>query len=411
MSYQTHPFRAAILATGAVLGTALSSVLVATPAGAVPPPSPTVTFSKGVLTITGTAADDGLVVGATTAGSTTRGTVTLNGKEVLGGTVPVPDVALIKINGGGGNNVLKFDETSGIELPRGEFVGGAGRDAMTGGSGADSFVGAAGIDRVVGGAGNDTVSLGDGSDQFTWNPGDGSDHVDGDAGADALLINGSAARDVFDSKVTGGRASIRLIAPPFDSVDFGGFEQLKVDTGSGDDDVFVAALPVTAATQVRLNLGSPTGNDHDSVTVSLADDSEKVRAIGSRTAGITVSGMAVPVLTSGTEKLTVVGGFGNDLIDASRLEAGAVDELTLFGYSNNGPKSTGHDTLIGSPGDDFLIGFDDGGDRIEGRGGNDELFGTSDNDQMFGGDGDDFLSGLGGTDVLDGGPGEDVIIP
>ena len=44
---------------------------------------------------------------------------------------------------------------------------------------------------MTGGPGDDTVSLGDDSDQFTWNPGDGNDHVDGDAGTDTLIFNGS----------------------------------------------------------------------------------------------------------------------------------------------------------------------------------------------------------------------------
>lgn len=403
------PRRRAILGAGAVIGTAAAGVLFALPANAAPPPAPTVTFANGVLSITGTAADDGLTVGATTTGSSTLGTITLNGKEVLGGTVPVRNVSVIKIAGGAGNNVMKFDESGGITLPRGEFVGGAGRDTMTGGSGADSFVGGAGIDRVIGGPGADTVSLGDGTDQFTWNPGDGADHVDGDADADALLVNGSAADDVFDTKANGGRASFRLIAPPFDNVDFGGFEQLKIDTGTGNDDVFVAALPVTAATQVRLNLGQPNIQS-DSVTVALGNDSEKVRALGSREAGITVSGMPVPVLMGGAEKLTVVGGFGDDLIDGSRLPAGALDGFEMFGYSNDGPPSHGHDTLIGSAGDDQIFGFDDGGDRIEGRGGNDTIFGTPDHDTILGGDGDDFINGLGGNDDVDGGPGNNVII-
>jgi Ca2+-binding RTX toxin-like protein len=83
----------------------------------------------------------------------------------------------------------------------------------------------------------------------------------------------------------------------------------------------------------------------------------------------------------------------------------------MFGYANRGPKSTGHDTLIGSPGDDLMFSGDDGGDRLEGRGGNDELLGSPDNnDQLFGGDGDDILSGLGGNDVMDGGSGNNVII-
>ncbi len=178
-------------------------------------------------------------------------------------------------------------------------------------------------------------------------------------------------------------------------MDFGGFEQLKVNTGGGNDDVTVAALPVTAATQVRLDLGLPN-TDHDSVNVFLGDDSEKVRALPSSNAGISVSGMAVPVLMSGTEKLTVIGGFGGDLIDGSRLPAGALDEFVMFGYSNDGPPSHGHDTLIGSQGDDQIFGGDDGGDRIEGRGGNDTIFGTPDHDEIFGGDGDDFISGLDG---------------
>jgi Ca2+-binding RTX toxin-like protein len=172
-------------------------------------------------------------------------------------------------------------------------------------------------------------------------------------------------------------------------------------------------LAGTGLGQVRLGLDAPTtssGDDADEVDVLLGDNSEKVRIVGSRTAGVTVAGPAVPVLMSGAEKLEIAGGAGDDVIDASRFAADA-PSLVMFGYSNRGPASHGHDTLIGSPGDDQMFSFDDGGDRTEGRGGNDDLVGSPDKDQLFGGDGDDFLSGLGGNDVLDGGAGNNVIIP
>ncbi len=107
----------------------------------------------------------------------------------------------------------------------------------------------------------------------------------------------------------------------------------------------------------------------------------------------------------------MVGRTGGPEVFGQYWPVGTGAERDTRGYSNSGPESHGHDTLIGSPGDDLMFSGDDGGDRIEGRGGNDTLVGSPDNDQLFGGDGDDFLSGLGGNDVLDGGAGNNVIIP
>ena len=243
MINQQLPLRRAILGAGAVIGTAAASMFFSAPGNAVPPPGPTVTFDAGVLTITGTTADDGLVVGSTTAGGSTLGTITLNGKEVLAGSVLVPDVSFIAIDGGGGNNVLKFDESSGTKLPPGEFVGGDGRDAMTGGSGADSFVSGAGIDRIVGGPGADTVSTGDGSDEFTWNPWDGNDRVDGDAEKDTRLFN-AGPEELVNLFENGSRAVLSLPPDPFSPVgtpprlelSVAGFELMKInvaDFGQG----------------------------------------------------------------------------------------------------------------------------------------------------------------------------------
>jgi Ca2+-binding RTX toxin-like protein len=64
--------------------------------------------------------------------------------------------------------------------------------------------------------------------------------------------------------------------------------------------------------------------------------------------------------------LTVVGGVGPDVFDASRLAAGTV-ELTEFGDIG-----AAGDVLIGSPGNDTLRGGP-GDDRYECRGGIDNV--------------------------------------
>jgi Ca2+-binding RTX toxin-like protein len=193
-------------------------------------------------------------------------------------------------------------------------------------------------------------------------------------------------------------------------VSIAGFEIVKIDTAGGDDFVKVDDLAGTGVSQVRVSLGSQDSTRADQATVSLGDSPQGVRVVGSRTAGITVFGMAVPVLISGAERLAVTGGQSDDVIDASRLVAGTLDNPLLM--SGNNGQGIDHNTLIGSPGDDVLIGNSSGpGDRIEGRDGNDKLIGGSGDDQLFGGDGDDFLDGRGGNDILDGGTGNNVIIP
>src|SRR5450755_2922996 len=117
---------------GAVIAAAGPAVLFAAPASA----APTITFTGGVLTINGDAGNNGLAVGQTPAHI-----VTLNGSPVLGGTVPVVNVHVVRMNGGAGDDILKLDETNG-PMPRGEFDGGEGNDTLIGGSQADTLIGA-----------------------------------------------------------------------------------------------------------------------------------------------------------------------------------------------------------------------------------------------------------------------------
>src|SRR5882762_799172 len=263
MSNRRRIHRAVIgsLAAGAAMIGAAGLTVVpahAAPAGV------TVTRSGSVLTITGNAGNNGLVVG-----STTTGVITLNGAVVLDGTATTANVSLIHLDGGSGDDTLKFDETNGI-MPKGDFVGGEGSDKITGGSGADNIVGGGGIDRAIGGPGVDTVNLGADSDEFTLNVGDGNDVLDGGTGIDTLIVNSSATIPNFTEFVqvsaNGPRTTIHRdqnTDPSHviqDVMDVGGVEQVKLLLASGPTDARLNEVGVgglgTDISVMRIDLGS-----------------------------------------------------------------------------------------------------------------------------------------------------------
>jgi len=107
---------------------------------------------------------------------------------------------------------------------------------------------------------------------------------------------------------------------------------------------------------------------------------------------VTVAGLSAQVDITGTEgaldTLTINGGGGNDVIDASSLAPGAV-RLVVYG-------GEGDDVILGSDGDDYLYG----------GAGNDVIIGGLGNDVIDGGEGDDieiqsFTAGGGSEDVID----------
>ena len=59
--------------------------------------------------------------------------------------------------------------------------------------------------RIDGNQGNDTALMGAGDDRFTWDPGDGSDIIEGQAGSDMLAFNGANVAEAFDVSANGGR--------------------------------------------------------------------------------------------------------------------------------------------------------------------------------------------------------------
>ncbi len=222
---------------------------------------------------------------------------TLGGDDTFNGAAGLAPLTLLALNGGTGDDSLS---------------GGDGPDLISGGDGNDKLDGDVGDDRLVGDRGTDTLTGGDGDDALVWNNGDCSDVMYGDAGADAVEINGApTAGDIFTAAPNAGRVLFtRTNLVPF-TVDFAA-EALAVNGGGGDDQLTVS--PGLPGLLVTADGGS--GND----LLSGADEAD-----------------------------SFVGGAGND---------------TLTGGG-------GSDLLDGQDGDDRLLARDGHGDLVRGGTGTD----------------------------------------
>jgi Ca2+-binding RTX toxin-like protein len=125
-------------------------------------------------------------------------------------------------------------------------------------------------------------------------------------------------------------------------------------------------------------MGSGAGDNQADIVVVNGSNGDDVVTIAGDAAGVSVLGLAASVNVAGSEQaldqLIIHMLAGDDVVDASALQAGAI-QLTADG-------GLGADILIGSAGADVLLGSD----------------------------GDDVLLGGPGVDVLDGGPGANIII-
>ena len=255
--------------------------------------------------------------------------------------------------------------------------GGAGNDDLRGGNGVDLLFGGDGNDFVDGQQGNDVARLGAGTDAFQWDPGDGSDIVEGQSGIDALAFNGSGADELLEASANGSRArftrNLGSVVMDLDDV-----ESITARAFGGADRLTVGDMTGTDVTRVAPDLNGSGGVDdarRDDVVVSRTNGSDAVTVTGSGRSAQVV-GLPTRVVVGGartTDRLTVNGLDGDDVIDASAVPAGSI-QLTLNG-------DAGDDTITGGAGNDILTG---------GEG----------NDRLFGGP---------GIDAIDGGPGTNVI--
>ena len=179
------------------------------------------------------------------------------------------------------------DQRLGASRPRSiqlTIDGGAGNDSITGSAGNDLLIGGDGNDFIVGGPGSDTALLGAGDDTFTWNPGDGSDVVEGQAGNDRLVFNGSNADENFDVSANGSR--VRLVRDVGNvTMDLNGVEALDVNALGGADTMTVNDLTGTDLAAVNLNLnatGQAGDGQADSVIVNGTAGADQILVAGDR---------------------------------------------------------------------------------------------------------------------------------
>jgi Ca2+-binding RTX toxin-like protein len=291
------------------------------------------------------------------------------------------------------NARLGDDDVTATTLPAGivklTVDGGAGDDTILGSQGADVVLGGEGDDFIFGDNGNDVAFMGAGDDVFQWNPGDGSDTLEGQDGTDTMLFFGANIGENIDIFANGGRVIFfRNIANV--TMDLDDVESIDFRALGGADNIVIGDLTGTDVTQIHLNLaGGAGGGDGaaDSVTVSGTNGADVIDVSGSGTSA-SVTGLQAAVNITNSEgandRLIINALAGDDVVDASELEAGVI-ALTLNG-------GLGIDVLIGSEGDDLFNGGD--GNDLALMGAGDDIFVWNpgdDNDTVEGQDGFDRL--------------------
>lgn len=336
----------------------------------------TAEFSEGILTVTGGAGDNSMIVSRNAAG-----TLSVNGGAVPihWGPATVYNTALIRMRGLAGADELRLDETNG-PLPAAELFGGEGIDQLVGGSAADFLDGDQGADVMIGGDGDDT---------FIWEPGEGSDVIEGQSGSDTMLFIGSNAAENIDITANGGRVrffrDVATITMDLDDV-----EAIEFRALGGADNIVVGDMIGTDLAHVELDLRGPSGSGDaaaDSITVNGSQGADTFGAAGDAS-GVTVFGLHTAISIFFAEptndRLTLNAQAGDDVIDGTSLEAEGI-ALTI----NAG---LGNDLMLGSEGNDFMNGGD--GDDVALMGAGDDTFVWNpgdDNDTIEGQDGFDTM--------------------
>lgn len=292
--------------------------------------------SNGTLTITGNGASDQLAL-RLQAGVPTTLQVDVGDNGSADFSFDRATFDRIVINAGSGNDLVRIDEVNGVftDTEITTINGEGDNDTLLGGSGVETFHGGAQNDLVDGNRGNDIGILGTGRDTFVWDPGDGSDTVEGQGGADVLVFNGSGVSENFDFSANGPRLRFfRDVGTIVMDVD--GVEQVDLEALGGADNTVVNNLAGTDVALANIDLEGVLGGglgdgQPDNVTVNgtPTPNSIRVRADGDI---VDVTGLAARVRIAHSEaandRLTVNGLGGNDTFNVGP-GLGALIQLTL----------------------------------------------------------------------------------
>jgi Ca2+-binding RTX toxin-like protein len=314
-------------------------------------------LEDGVLMVEGTKASDAIVV-RLQPGRTDVVQVDL-GNGAADFNFARQDVAQIAVEAGGGDDVVRIDETGGtftdtipttIEGEGGAdslfgsvgpatLDGGAGDDSLFGGRGGETLVGGSGSDVVDGNQGADVALLGSGDDTFVWDPGDGSDSVEGQGGADTLRFNGSNIGERVELSANGGRLRlVRDVAAV--TMDTAGVERVDFNALGGADVVTVDDLSGTDVRQVNVDESATPGSglgdgQADQVIVRGTDGNDRIDVSGDAGA-VDVRGLAATVSVLHPEpaqdRLDVDTLAGKDAVRTDGLAAGVI-QLFVDGTS------------------------------------------------------------------------------
>ncbi len=209
-----------------------------------------------------------------------------------------------------------------------------GDDRLLGGAGVDVLVGDRGDDFVNGQVGADTELLGSGDDTAAWLPGEGSDNVIGDSGADTLAFTGAGGDEVM-SLSANGRSAVFLRSPGAIRMDLDGVERLALTTLGGVDTVTVDDLSGTDLVEasIDLSVGGVGDLKDDTVTVNGTDGADSI-AVGARAGGVDVSGLQPATVITGiepTDRLNINAGDGADQVAVSDAAKALIAVLVDLG--------------------------------------------------------------------------------
>ena len=348
----------------------------------------------------------------------------------------------ISVSAGGGNDRVRVDQANGTFTDESIMVdGGPGNDTLLGGSGGELFVGGPGDDFVDGNQGDDTALLGENDDTFHWDPGDGSDIVEGQSGADVLDFNGANINERIEISANGGRVRFTRDVASI-TMDLNDVESIAFHAFGGIDMVTVDDLTGTDVKTVDADLAAQGGGDGavDTVVVNgtAGADTPGVSMVGGRPV---VSGLAATVTVSGGEAandvLQVNGSTGNDVTTANsgisglaavNVDGGADTDSTVIEGTKkadtisvvpNGTAATvlaGTSSPVNSTAEGLVVRGEGGSDTIAGSPGlaavvtSLTIDGGKNNDTLVGGNGSDLLIGGLGNDFVDGNQGNDTAL-
>jgi Ca2+-binding RTX toxin-like protein len=310
----TRSLRAVAAALAAGAAALAPNLFALAPAGAATA-AVTASVVNGTLTINGTNAADGVLIGPGSAANKvflgvsgafnaefdrstfTSVLVTLRGGDdnfsEAHGLADLP----VTVDGGAGNDTIIGGD--GPDVVRGS----TGDDTIDSGPGDDTVDAGGGNDRVRGNQGTDTITLGGGTDTFEWDPGDSSDVVEGGAGVDTVAFNGSNIGEVTHLFPNGKRAVFtRNIANV--TTDMGGIEQFALRLLGGEDFFTADDMVGTPLRDVRVDLGDFAGAGDAAVDTVAVNGTNRADHVDVTTANgqVDVTGLREAVHITGAEQ-------------------------------------------------------------------------------------------------------------